>query len=358
MVCPGRVTAAAVSPDGNYFVAAVAEKIHVWQICTGHLLAVVSRHYQPVSVLRFTDDGSHFVSGGEDNLVLVWPMPKVLNPKLAGHTGQGATPRHTWSHHSLAITDVHVGTGGIRSRVVTASLDGTVKLLELASGQLLCSFVFDCEVTSIIMDAPEQNMYAGLVNGHVCQVRLYEEISQPEHHVTSSGTSPALFKGHVKKVLCLAISLDGSILVSGSQDTDVRMWDIHSKQCIRTLSHKGPIANLMLTVAPPALGAVGDALPLPPIQHFQRHLLSDAESVGEGSKRRTFSVRLTKRQVPETKVDLLMEDVFEEMGSSDKGEEMAEEVEESSSYKFQELKAANKKLYNYALTEILQLNNS
>ena len=32
MVCPGRVTALAVTPDGNYCVAAVAEKIHIWQV--------------------------------------------------------------------------------------------------------------------------------------------------------------------------------------------------------------------------------------------------------------------------------------------------------------------------------------
>ena len=32
MVCPGRVTALAVTPDGNYCVAAIAEKIHIWQV--------------------------------------------------------------------------------------------------------------------------------------------------------------------------------------------------------------------------------------------------------------------------------------------------------------------------------------
>ena len=32
MACPGRVQALAVSPDGNYCVAAIAEKIHVWQV--------------------------------------------------------------------------------------------------------------------------------------------------------------------------------------------------------------------------------------------------------------------------------------------------------------------------------------
>ena len=32
IVCPGPVTSLAVSPDGIWCVAAVAEKIHVWQV--------------------------------------------------------------------------------------------------------------------------------------------------------------------------------------------------------------------------------------------------------------------------------------------------------------------------------------
>lgn len=34
MICPGVVTAMAVSPDGNYCVVAVEEKLHVWQVCS------------------------------------------------------------------------------------------------------------------------------------------------------------------------------------------------------------------------------------------------------------------------------------------------------------------------------------
>ena len=51
---------------------------------SGALLAVLSRHYQPVTVLSFTKDGSHLLSGGEDGQVLhevqmaqfSWVMPK------------------------------------------------------------------------------------------------------------------------------------------------------------------------------------------------------------------------------------------------------------------------------------------
>ena len=52
------------------------------QVCTGDLFAVLSRHYQTVSCLRCTDDGSHIVSGGEDNLLLVWSLARYT---MSGH---------------------------------------------------------------------------------------------------------------------------------------------------------------------------------------------------------------------------------------------------------------------------------
>lgn len=96
IACPGLVRAVAVTPDSVYCAAAIAEKILIWQvnyqhsslllislthqISTGHLLAVEARHYQPVSVLVFTDDGRWLVSGGEDGRVLVWSLRRCDSP--------------------------------------------------------------------------------------------------------------------------------------------------------------------------------------------------------------------------------------------------------------------------------------
>ena len=49
---------------------------HSLKVASGNLLAVLSRHFQRVSCLKFIDDGSHFLSSGEDNLVLVWKMAR------------------------------------------------------------------------------------------------------------------------------------------------------------------------------------------------------------------------------------------------------------------------------------------
>ena len=38
------------------------ENINIWQVGTGALLGVATRHYQPVTVLQFTGDSSHLLS--------------------------------------------------------------------------------------------------------------------------------------------------------------------------------------------------------------------------------------------------------------------------------------------------------
>ena len=48
-----------------------------------------------------------------------------------------AKPRHLWSQHTLPVTDVHVGYGGTRARVASASLDHTCKVSSYVSGILL-----------------------------------------------------------------------------------------------------------------------------------------------------------------------------------------------------------------------------
>ena len=49
---------------------------YLFQVSTGNLLAILSRHYQDLTCLRFTDDSSHFISGGKDNLALVWSLAR------------------------------------------------------------------------------------------------------------------------------------------------------------------------------------------------------------------------------------------------------------------------------------------
>ncbi|KAI3369194.1 hypothetical protein L3Q82_026149, partial [Scortum barcoo] len=252
IVCPGVVTCLTASPDALFLAAGVAEAIYLWEVSTGKLLSILGRHYQDVTCLKFTDDSSHFVSGGKDNLALVWSLSSVIQLDLS-HTPE---PRHILSRHSLPITDLHCGLMGAQARVATASLDQTVKVWELSSGELLLSVLFDVEIMSVTFDPSEYFLFCGGSDGNIFQVSLCSQSLSRDKSFQSDSDGNQVFKGHREStdlhvlanvtltavrnlVTCLSVSMDGTLLLSGSHDETVRLWDIQSKQSIRCLAHKG-----------------------------------------------------------------------------------------------------------------------
>ncbi|MEH1771270.1 MAG: hypothetical protein V7L27_15655, partial [Nostoc sp.] len=54
--------------------------------------------------------------------------------------------------------------------------------------------------------------------------------------------------GHTGHVWCVACSTDGQTLASGSADTTIRLWDIHTGECLKTLSgHTHTVRSLTFT---------------------------------------------------------------------------------------------------------------
>ncbi|MBN3284727.1 WDR18 protein, partial [Polyodon spathula] len=272
IVCPGIVTCLTGSPNGLYLLAGIAESIYLWEVSTGSLLAVLNRHYQDLTCLRFTDDSSHFISGGKDNLALVWSICSVLQEDPS----QTPEPRHVWARHSLPITDIHCGLMGPQARVATASLDQTVKVVhrkvwaqdearlvssflgtllastmgiefnetmylflwEISSGEILLSVLFDVGIMSVTFDPCEYSMFCGGSDGNIFQVTLCGTNLQRDKSFQTDQEGSQVFKGHRNLVTCLSVSMDGTLLLSGSHDETVRLWDIQSKQCVRTVNHK------------------------------------------------------------------------------------------------------------------------
>lgn len=244
-VTPGRVSALDVTPDGNFVLAAVAESVYVWQLCSGKLLAVLARHYQTVTSIKCTSDGSHFVSAGQDGMVLVWNLGTVVG----GNRNQQPTPLYSFSDHALPVSDIFIGSGGIRSFLVSVSLDRTCKLYDLASGSLLLNLVFADALTAVTVDQLETKVYVGSSQGAIYEFSLQAPPRQKEYHVTSEDTNNR-FAGHTGAVTCLSTSLDGEHLLSGGHDANALLWHIPSRQLIRTMTHRGSVTNAFFRLAP------------------------------------------------------------------------------------------------------------
>uniref|UniRef100_A0A8C7NDI6 WD repeat-containing protein 18 n=1 Tax=Oncorhynchus mykiss TaxID=8022 RepID=A0A8C7NDI6_ONCMY len=159
-------------------------------------------------------------------------------------------PRHVLCRHSLPITDIHCGLMGPQSRVATASLDQTVKP--------------SMGIMSVTLDPCEYCLFCGGSDGGIFQVSLCSQVSlSRDKTFRSDNEGNQVFKGH-RLVTCLSVSMDGTLLLSGSHDETIRLWDIQSNQSIRSINHK---------VAP--------GIPLP---RFSRHLnpLVQAEGTETG----------------------------------------------------------------------------
>ncbi|CAG0912810.1 unnamed protein product [Notodromas monacha] len=272
-VTPGVVTALAISPDGQICVAGIEDKLYVWLTSTGKLKSIIRRHYQPVSSIKFTDDGCLFVSGGTDSLVIVWSTAEALAGSYEAAGDEACSPEHVWADHALPVTCVAVGKGGSSARVFTASLDQSCKVFDLVSGQLLLSVIFDVRIMCVCVDPVESTLFAGGQDGSIFVVNLRNPPRVLERHLGDDEKKSSCFSGHSSSISCLTTSEDGATLVSGSEDASVRIWSVSSRQCLKTLPHKGPITNVLMIIPPDGMLNPDSAKPSkkPPVAILQRN---------------------------------------------------------------------------------------
>lgn len=242
LVTPGKVNALAVSADGNYCVCGIAELVYLWHIPTGKMFASLSRHFQTVSHLKFTDDDSHFVSAGQDGMILVWSLADVLSGN--------SQPKFTFSDHSLPVTGLCIGLGGSRATLYSVSLDRTVRLYDLAQGQQTAVLMFRNGLTSVAVDRLESSIYVGTTEGEVICFNISSPPRTLEYHLEEHDMKHT-FRGHAGHVTCVSLSMDSETMLSGGHDGNLIIWHIKSKQVLKTIKHKGPVSNAFFTITPP-----------------------------------------------------------------------------------------------------------
>ncbi|OBS70870.1 hypothetical protein A6R68_00612, partial [Neotoma lepida] len=141
-----------------------------------HHVATLSGHSQEVCGLRWAPDGRHLASGGNDNVVNVWP---------SGPGESGWAPLQTFTQHQGAVKAVAwcpwqsniLATGGGTS-------DRHIRIWNVCSGACLSA-----------VDAHSQVVFVGIVSG-----------------------------GHTARVLSLTMSPDGATVASAAADETLRLW--------------------------------------------------------------------------------------------------------------------------------------
>ncbi|XP_042056724.1 protein ROOT INITIATION DEFECTIVE 3-like [Salvia splendens] len=260
----------ACNSQGTYIAGGgISGDIYFWEVATGKLLKKWHAHYRAVTCLAFNDDQSLLISGAEDGCVRVWSLFLIFDAVRREETRN--LFEYSFHEHSLRVTDVKTGYGGCNAIIVSASDDRTCKVWSLSRGKLLRNVLFPAVIDAISLDPGEHVFYAGGRDGKIHIAALNAPMSQNSNngpHVLGS------LAEHSKAVTCLASSADGFLLVSGSEDGMIRVWDTRTRNIIRVFRHaKGPVNNVMVTRQPqllnprtsaPTASSRKQALTLPP----------------------------------------------------------------------------------------------
>ncbi|XP_049911165.1 WD repeat-containing protein 18 [Epinephelus moara] len=236
-----------------------------------------------------------------------------------------------------------------RSKNPTPGFGALLKeVWELSSGELLLSVLFDVEIMSVTFDPCEYFLFCGGSDGNIFQVSLCSQSLSQDKAFQSDSEGNQVFKGHRNLVTCLSVSMDGTLLLSGSHDETVRLWDIQSKQSIRCLAHKGPVTNAVIMAAPANM-FLPDSRPAVPLPRFSRHL-----HASEGGESGEVCVRLGRytQEEEETylqkadRLNSLMNAVTDKsvFGDGENTKVRVAELEEE----VQTLKKVNKDLYDFS----------
>lgn len=282
----GKNYAMAVSPDGKWLAAAgwmddtealepCCGDIRLFELATGKLVALLKAHTNAVYDLAFSENSRMLVSGGADNIAVVWDVPKQQElARLEDANG-----------HKDRIVRVEFTDNG--RQVVTAGYDGKVKLWSVSDKTWLRDLTtHKSRVYGLAVSKDGQAIASGDADG---EIRLWNTGSASSRVLANQGVS----------IGALSFSPDGKKLLSTCgyrcpEHPGQAVWDTATgKELQRYLAHDGSVSvGTFSADGKFAATAGGDNHEI----HIWDAETGKAESVLKGSGKTVTSVALSSKK--------------------------------------------------------------
>ena len=189
----------------------------VLRFAQSHLLGLIQTnrerhrllHDSRVSSIAFSPNGKTLVSGSSDRTVRLWDVAtgQLIRPSLHGH--------------EAAVTSVAFSPDG--QTIVSGSVDQTVRLWDVATGQLIRpplhgheDVIRSVAISPVRVATPSGLSYLIVSGSSDKTVRLWE--------LATGQPFGQPFQGHTAAVNAVDFSPNGAIIVSGSSDKTLRLW--------------------------------------------------------------------------------------------------------------------------------------
>ncbi|KAL1431347.1 hypothetical protein MTO96_014204 [Rhipicephalus appendiculatus] len=172
-----------------------------------HHVGTLSAHQQEVCGLRWAPDGRMLATGGNDNLLRVWP-----NTMSHG----AVQPLHSFTEHQAAVKAIAwcpwqssvLASGG-------GTADRCIRFWSCNMGTQLNCIDTGSQVSSLLWS----NEYKEIISGHGFSKHELGIWKYPSMRKVADLT------GHTARVLCMCLSPDGSMVASAGADETLRIWN-------------------------------------------------------------------------------------------------------------------------------------
>ncbi len=205
---PDRV---ALSSDGKLIAAGGRDnEIKLWDAGTGRELFTLKGHRKSIWDLAFSPDNKLLASGSQDADVKVWSVA----------TGQEL---NTLTTHSGGVSAIAFSSDG--RRLASGSQDRTILIWDIESGEPDAAYTGHQEWVNAVAFSPDgKKLVSGSVDG---EIRIWEAPTRgPEREPQLIQRPLQTLAGHKGSVNSLTFNSDGKLLVSGSSDASMKLWDV------------------------------------------------------------------------------------------------------------------------------------
>jgi len=229
------------SSEGRFIASGSFDKtVRLWEIQTGELIRTFEGHQRHVSSVAFSPDGISIVSASDDNTLRLWNTQK-------------RDPIRVFHGHSSTVTSVKFSPDG--KMIASSSYDHSVRLWDIQTGHPVNIFKGHSDsVYDVIFLANSRYLASASVDQSVCfwdteQTKPIHVFEKFRNHIECAVFSPdgdfiantnkdhsiclwslldgapRLLIGHENQVNSICYSHNSKLLVSGSHDQTVHVWD-------------------------------------------------------------------------------------------------------------------------------------
>lgn len=206
---PGPSSVIVVTPDGQKIVVACLKFIKIFDIKTGEILVTFCAHMQKINGVAITSDSQKIVTGSDDKKIIIWRINGKLIQILNEHNSETFV---NYKDHSGKVTAVVITPDD--ERIISASLDSTIKIWDLKSCLLLQTiYDFNSPICALVITTDGKQIICSSYDKTIKVWDLTEDKIVQDFIANTITCSDAL-----------AISQDGKIIVTDSDGKNLKVW--------------------------------------------------------------------------------------------------------------------------------------